>query len=150
MRSTPVSRAVARIYVAGSPVAVASEIADGLAMEQYPRWLDEVVCEINRWRLAIAIGLALLDLTVICALHATDVAKFVRDGVAERGWGTSTWLNYVPNWLCHVVGGRHRSRARGVDYAVTPAAQRHTMMASLRRRRRVLALTRCRQRLKVL
>src|SRR5258708_29822004 len=44
--------------------------------------------------------------------------------------------------LCHIVGGRQRSRARAVDYAVTPAALRHTTMASLRRRRWVLALTR--------
>jgi hypothetical protein len=66
-------------------------------MKQYLRRLDEVVCEINRWLLAIAIGLALLDLTVACALHATDLAKFMRDGVAERGWGVSTELNYLPN-----------------------------------------------------
>jgi hypothetical protein len=52
--------------------------------------------------LAIAIGLALLDLTVICALHATDLAKLVRDAgrndAAERTWGASREINVVPNW----------------------------------------------------
>ena len=38
--------------------------------------IDDVVCEINLWLLAIAIGLSSFDLTVICALHATDLAKF--------------------------------------------------------------------------
>lgn len=38
--------------------------------------------------------------------------------------------------LCHVVGGLQRSRARAADYAVTPAALRHTTMALLQRRRR--------------
>jgi hypothetical protein len=72
-----------------------------LAMKQYLRRLDEVVREINRWLLAIAIGLALLDLTVICALHATDLAKLVRDAgrndAAEPGWGASG--EFVPNWF---------------------------------------------------
>jgi ATP-dependent exoDNAse (exonuclease V) beta subunit len=74
-----------------------------LAMKQYLSRLDEVVREINRWLLAIAIGLALLDLTVICALHATDLAILARDAgrndAAERIWGASREIDVVPNWF---------------------------------------------------
>jgi hypothetical protein len=70
-------------------------------MKQHLRRFDDVVREINRWLLAIAIGLALLDLTVICALHATDLAKFAHNagwnGAAERRSGASTEFNVVPN-----------------------------------------------------
>jgi len=72
-------------------------------MNQYLRRLDEAIREINRWLLAIAIGLALLDLTVVCALHATDLAKLVRDAgrndAADRIWGASREVNVVPNWF---------------------------------------------------
>ena len=70
-------------------------------MKQRLRRFDGVVCEINRWLLAIAIGLALLDLTVMCALHAPDPAKFAydagRNAAAERRSGASTEFNVVPN-----------------------------------------------------
>jgi hypothetical protein len=69
-------------------------------MKEYVRRFDEVVLEMNRWLLAIAIGLALLDLTMFCTRHATALARVFLEGdataTAERSRRASSGWEVLP------------------------------------------------------
>jgi hypothetical protein len=58
-----------------------------LSMKQHLKHLDEIARKINAWLLAFAIGLAVLDLTVVCLLKATAMggtSKGATTGAVER------------------------------------------------------------------
>lgn len=56
-------------------------------IKRHLKHLDEIARQINAWLLAFAIGLAVLDLTVVCLLKATAMAGTMKGaitGTVER------------------------------------------------------------------